>query len=197
MRPRDLSQHPWGRGWASPQPPVLERWPQLRASWEGAAGGTWALVGPGHTPLPSPGALGPLPAQGSAFPSFLSHCQGRFVTHPHPQRPVLNPTGSRGICQQQLPPEPAPQDYGPQGGGTGPACSPQLQEPWVPAGVTIWAHSVPPPPGPMLKAGGVPLLAHPWGRGAPCVQAACPSPWAALTAACPLPALQARGATHL
>lgn len=102
--------------WALPQHPILERWPQLRASWGVCSRGAWALVeagpevqGPGHTSPPSPGVLGPLPAQSSAFPSFLSPCQGRSVTHPHPQRRlVLNPTGSRGICQQQLPPEPAP-----------------------------------------------------------------------------------------
>lgn len=46
----------------------------------------------------------PTPAQGLAFPSPLSRCQSRPVTHPHPQRPALNPTGSRGICRQQLPP---------------------------------------------------------------------------------------------
>ena len=37
------------------------------------------------------------------------------VTHPHPQPPVPNPTGSRGICEQQLPLEPATRGGG--GGG--------------------------------------------------------------------------------
>lgn len=40
------------------------------------------------------------------------------VTHPHPQPPVPNPTGSRGICEQQLPLEPATRGGG-GGGGRG------------------------------------------------------------------------------
>lgn len=55
------------------------------------------MVGAGRTSPPNPG-----PGLGlSLAPEPLSE---QTCDSPHPQRPALNPTGSRGICQHQLPP---------------------------------------------------------------------------------------------
>ena len=144
----------------------------------------------------------PTPAQDSAFPSPLSRCQSRPVTHPHPQRSALNPTGSRGICQQQLPPragaEPAPPRWrargqarcrtSPEGPGFQPRSRPEVR-------------SVQPSPsvGRLKNKEQSPCLHSPGNRVLTASQAARPIPWAALAADGPSPAPQAHGPspTHL
>lgn len=101
-----------GDAWASPQRPVLEGRPHGEHGW-GTPGLWWGLA----TPLPLPScAAAPAP---SLIPE--PPCDSRSVSHPHPQRPVLNPTGSRGICRQQLPPRAGPTRLGAEGWGL--ACS--------------------------------------------------------------------------
>lgn len=110
-------QCPSGRGQASLQRPILGRWPQLQTSWEACGGGHPGLLGQAlksglqATVPPPQECRSPCSTPGPGLslcliPEPLS--DRRCVTHPHPQRPVLNPTGSRGICRQQLPPERAP-----------------------------------------------------------------------------------------